>query len=97
MINDHSPSFFLRRRSGNALRNILVSLDHGIRVVDASVAGLGGCPFAKGATGNVATEDVVSTLHGLGVETGIDLEELKRASSFIRQVLGKPPRPKASA
>jgi isopropylmalate/homocitrate/citramalate synthase len=78
------------------VKNILVSLDHGIRVVDASVAGLGGCPFAKGATGNVATEDVVSTLRGLGIESGIDVDQLSRAGDFIRDVLGKPPRPRAT-
>lgn len=73
----------------------MVALDHGLRTVDASVAGLGGCPFAKGATGNVATEDVVAMLHGLGVETGIDLDPLSRAGEFIREVLGKSPRPRA--
>jgi hydroxymethylglutaryl-CoA lyase len=71
------------------MRNICVSLDHGIRVVDASVAGLGGCPFAKGATGNVATEDVVAALHPLGVDTGIDLYRLSCARDFIRYVLSE--------
>jgi hydroxymethylglutaryl-CoA lyase len=57
--------------------------------VDASVAGLGGCPYAKGATGNVATEDVVYMLDGLGVETGIDIDKLADAGDFICKVLGK--------
>lgn len=61
---------------GQALANILASLDFGITVVDSSVAGLGGCPYAQGATGNVATEDVVYMLHGLGVSTGVDLDML---------------------
>lgn len=54
----------------------MVSLERGIRTIDSSVAGLGGCPYAKGATGNVATEDVVYMLHGMGVHTGIDLDKL---------------------
>jgi hydroxymethylglutaryl-CoA lyase len=62
--------------SGQALANILVSIERGIRTVDSSVAGLGGCPYAKGATGNVSTEDVIYMLHGIGVHTGIDLEKL---------------------
>lgn len=74
---------------GQALANILVALQHGISVVDSSVAGLGGCPFAKGATGNVATEDVVYMLHGLGVETGIDLADLAATGDFISQYLGR--------
>lgn len=74
---------------GQALTNILTSLEYGITVVDASVAGLGGCPYAKGATGNVATEDVVYMLNGLGVTTGIDLDQLVTAGAFICQKLGK--------
>ncbi|MFK8042415.1 hydroxymethylglutaryl-CoA lyase [Congregibacter sp.] len=61
---------------GQALANILVGLQHGIRRIDSSVAGLGGCPYATGASGNVATEDVVYMLHGLGIETGVDLDAL---------------------
>ena len=75
--------------SGQALTNIFVSLDAGIRVVDSSVAGLGGCPYAKGASGNVATEDVIYMLNGLGVDTGIDLDKLVDAGVFICGVLGK--------
>ena len=63
---------------GQALANIYASLEIGVRVFDSSVAGLGGCPYAKGATGNVATEDVVYMLHGLGIETGVDLDRADR-------------------
>jgi len=68
---------------GQALANILVGLQQGIATVDASVSGLGGCPYARGATGNVATEDVVYMLQGLGIETGIDLSRLIEAGNFI--------------
>ncbi|MCZ6831755.1 MAG: hydroxymethylglutaryl-CoA lyase [Gammaproteobacteria bacterium] len=68
---------------GQALANILVALQHGVASIDASVSGLGGCPYAKGASGNVATEDVVYMLQGLGVETGIDLQQLIAAGAFI--------------
>jgi hydroxymethylglutaryl-CoA lyase len=68
---------------GQALANILVALQHGICSVDASVSGLGGCPYAKGASGNVATEDVVYMLQGMGIETGIDLRQLIDAGAFI--------------
>jgi hydroxymethylglutaryl-CoA lyase len=68
---------------GQALANILVALQHSINIIDASVSGLGGCPYARGATGNVATEDVVYMLHGLDIETGIDLAQLIAAGTFI--------------
>ena len=74
---------------GQALANILASLQMGIATIDSSVAGLGGCPYAKGATGNVATEDVVYMLHGFGIKTGIDMEKLLDASAFITGVLGR--------
>ncbi len=74
---------------GQALSNILVALQHGIHTVDASVAGLGGCPYAPGASGNVATEDVVYMLHGMGIETGIDLDKLIAAGSRISATLGR--------
>ena len=74
---------------GQALSNILVALSHGISVVDASTAGLGGCPYAKGASGNVATEDVVYMLSGLGVETGVDLSSLIEAGDFISTSIGR--------
>jgi hydroxymethylglutaryl-CoA lyase len=74
---------------GQALANIYECLQMGVSTFDASVAGLGGCPYAKGATGNVATEDVVYLLHGLGIETGIDLDKLVDAGDFISRRIGK--------
>jgi hydroxymethylglutaryl-CoA lyase len=74
---------------GQALGNILVALQHGIHTVDASVAGLGGCPYAPGASGNVATEDVVYMLHDLGIETGLSLDKLIAAGSRISTTLGR--------
>lgn len=74
---------------GQALPNILTSLDFGIAVVDASVSGLGGCPYARGASGNAATEDVVYMLHGLGIETGVDLPRLVNVGKFISEKLGR--------
>jgi hydroxymethylglutaryl-CoA lyase len=76
---------------GQALANIYASLELGIKIFDCSVAGLGGCPYAKGATGNVATEDVIYMLDGLGIETGIDLEKLFRAGEFVCRALGREP------
>ena len=76
---------------GQALANILACLELGVAVVDASVAGLGGCPYAPGATGNVATEDVVYMLHGMGIETGIDFDALIGVAAFISERLGRPP------
>jgi len=75
---------------GQALANILCSLDYGIRTFDSSIAGLGGCPYAPGAKGNVATEDVVYMLHGSGYDTGIDLNELIHIGDWISQKLGRP-------
>ena len=76
---------------GQALANIYASLEVGVHVFDASVAGLGGCPYAKGATGNVATEDVLFLLDGLGVETGVGLEGVVDAAAYISDVLGRKP------
>jgi hydroxymethylglutaryl-CoA lyase len=81
---------------GQALANILVSLDYGIRTVDASVGGLGGCPYAPGASGNVATEDVIYMLNGMGIETGVDLDKVIDAAWSISDALGRPPRSKAA-
>ncbi|CAN7128025.1 unnamed protein product [Brassica rapa subsp. narinosa] len=81
---------------GQALANILVSLQMGINIVDSSVAGLGGCPYAKGASGNVATEDVVYMLNGLGVQTNVDLGKLIAAGDFISKHLGRPNGSKAA-
>ncbi|MBD8093749.1 hydroxymethylglutaryl-CoA lyase [Pseudomonas fluorescens] len=75
---------------GQAIANIYASLLEGIHVFDSSIAGLGGCPYAKGASGNVATEDVVYLLNGLGINTGIDLAALMRAGQQISHVLGRP-------
>lgn len=76
---------------GTALANVYASYRFGLRVFDSSVSGLGGCPYAKGASGNVATEDVVYLLHGLGVETGIDLDRLAGTSAWISQMLEREP------
>jgi isopropylmalate/homocitrate/citramalate synthase len=81
---------------GQALANIYASLELGVAVVDSSVAGLGGCPYAKGASGNVATEDVVYMLDGLGIETGIDLGRLYEAGRFICEALGREPQSKVA-
>ncbi|CAG9187268.1 3-hydroxy-3-isohexenylglutaryl-CoA/hydroxy-methylglutaryl-CoA lyase [Cupriavidus pinatubonensis] len=75
---------------GQALPNILASLQVGIRIFHASVAGLGGCPYAKGASGNVATEDLLYMLHGMGIHTGIDLGQVIQAGAFISEALGRP-------
>ena len=74
---------------GQALANLYACLEAGVRVADASVAGLGGCPYARGATGNVATEDVVYLLHGLGIATGIDLDALIETGRWISTQLGR--------
>lgn len=79
---------------GQALANIHACLELGVAVVDASTSGLGGCPYAKGATGNVATEDVLFMLTGMGIETGVDMTKLLAAGSFISGVLGRTPESK---
>ncbi|MEG3116124.1 hydroxymethylglutaryl-CoA lyase [Salinicola sp. 4072] len=79
---------------GQALANLYAVLEEGIGVIDSAVAGLGGCPYAKGATGNVATEDVVYLLNGLGIETGVDLDKLAETGVWITQTIGKPNRSK---
>lgn len=76
---------------GQAAANVYASLELGVHVFDASIAGLGGCPYARGATGNVATEDLVFMLNGLGIETGIDLDALVDAAAWISGVLGRKP------
>ena len=81
---------------GQALGNTLICLQMGVWQFDTSVAGLGGCPYAKGATGNVASEDVVYMLHGLGVETGIDLDRLIDAGKFISDYLQRKPNSRAA-
>ena len=81
---------------GQALANIYASLELGVATFDSSVAGLGGCPYAKGASGNVATEDVVYMLNGLGIDTGVDLAKLVAAGQWICGVIGKEPQSKAA-
>ena len=82
---------------GQALANIYACLELGVSVIDASVSGLGGCPYAKGATGNVATEDVVFMLNGMNIETGIDLNKLIDTGRFISSILGRLPQSRVSA
>jgi hydroxymethylglutaryl-CoA lyase len=82
---------------GQALANILASIEAGIATFHSSVAGLGGCPYAPGATGNVATEDLLYLLHGLGLETGIDLDEVVSIGKFICLAIGRPNASKAGA
>lgn len=81
---------------GQALVNIYSALEFGIATIDSSVAGLGGCPYAKGSSGNVATEDVVFMLNGMGVETGIDLKKLVAAGRFISKKIGRQPQSKVN-
>jgi hydroxymethylglutaryl-CoA lyase len=75
---------------GTALANVLAALDFGVRTFDASAGGLGGCPYAPGASGNLATEDLLYLLHGLGYETGVDLAAVMAASQPLEQVIGHP-------
>ena len=75
---------------GMAVANVHASYGFGVRVFDSSVAGLGGCPYAVGATGNVATEDIVYLMHGIGVDTGVDLEALAECGAWISAELGRP-------
>jgi hydroxymethylglutaryl-CoA lyase len=72
---------------GTALANITAGLQSGVTIFDSSAGGLGGCPFAPGATGNVATEDLLYLLHGMGIETGVDLDAVRRATRFMGGIL----------
>lgn len=81
---------------GQALVNIYAALECGISIVDSSIAGLGGCPYAKGASGNVATEDAVYLLHGMGIQTGIDFKKLIAVGRYISQVLKRRPQSKVN-
>jgi hydroxymethylglutaryl-CoA lyase len=76
---------------GQALANVYAALEMGVATFDSSVSGLGGCPYAKGATGNVASEDVLYLLQGLGIETGVDMTRLRRAGRYISDFLGRAP------
>ena len=82
---------------GQALPNILIALQEGVSVIDSSISGLGGCPYAKGASGNVATEDVVYMLNGMGIDTGIDLVRLIDTAHWISEILGRAPNSKTAA
>jgi isopropylmalate/homocitrate/citramalate synthase len=75
---------------GAALANVLMALQYGVAVFDAAAGGTGGCPFAPGAAGNLATEDLLALLHGMGIETGVDLEKVAAASRFLEAKLGRP-------
>jgi hydroxymethylglutaryl-CoA lyase len=85
-----SLALHLHDTRGTALANALVGLELGIRDFDASVAGVGGCPYAPGAAGNLATEDLVYMLHGMGIETGVDLDRLIAAGAVAESVIGRP-------
>ncbi|MGY4418695.1 isopropylmalate/homocitrate/citramalate synthase [Bradyrhizobium sp. JR6.1] len=76
---------------GQALANLYAGMEEGVRVIDAAAGGLGGCPYAPGATGNVATEDVVYMLEGMGVKTGIDMDRLLATTNEVARLLGRPP------
>ena len=76
---------------GTALANVLAALQMGIHIIDSSAGGLGGCPYAPGAAGNLATEDLLYMLHGMGIQTGVDLEKVVEATRFISQFLGHAP------
>lgn len=88
-IRTEDLAFHFHDTYGQALVNTVVALEEGIRVFDSAVGGLGGCPYSPGATGNVATEDLVHCLHSLGVETGVDLEAMAEIGSWISGVLGR--------
>lgn len=81
---------------GQALANLLAVMDLGVQVIDTAIAGLGGCPYAKGASGNVATEDVVYMLNGMGVRTGVDMAALLETSAFISNAIGRKPASKVA-
>ncbi len=81
---------------GQALANLIAVIEKGIAIIDSSVAGLGGCPYAKGATGNAASEDVLYMLNGLGIDTGVDLNKLIAVGNYISDYLGRPTRSKTA-
>ncbi len=95
-VNSQSLAVHFHDTYGQALTNIYVALEHGIQVIDSSVSGLGGCPYAQGSSGNVATEDVVYLLNGLNIQTGIDLEKLIAVGKFITGFIGCQTRSKVS-
>jgi hydroxymethylglutaryl-CoA lyase len=89
-LPDVELTLHLHNTRGVGLANVLVGLDEGIRRFDSAVGGLGGCPFAAGATGNICTEDLVYLLHESGYETGIDLEKAIAVANRMEEILGKP-------
>jgi hydroxymethylglutaryl-CoA lyase len=92
-LNHHLPitqtAMHFHDTRGVALANVLMSLQYGVAVFDAAAGGTGGCPFAPGAAGNLATEDLVTMLDGMGIETGIDAEKVTRAARFMEEKLGR--------
>ncbi|KAL9126709.1 MAG: hypothetical protein Q9217_004289, partial [Psora testacea] len=88
-ISPHDLALHFHDTYGQALVNAVVGLENGIRTFDSSVGGLGGCPYSKGATGNIATEDLVHCVHSLGAKTGVDVEEMSRIGAWISKELGK--------
>ena len=88
-VSAHDLALHFHDTYGQALVNAVVGLEHGIRTFDSSVGGLGGCPYSKGATGNVATEDLVHCMHSLGAKTDIDLEKMAEIGAWISQELGR--------
>lgn len=98
ILRRYSPVMFsghFHDTYGQAIANIVAALECGVSIFHGSVAGLGGCPYARGATGNVATEDIVFLMNGLGIETGIDLTKLAQAGAEISRVLGRPSQSRA--
>ena len=89
-LPDDSLAVHFHDTYGQALANAYAALQHGVTTFDASAGGLGGCPYAESATGNLATEDLVWMLHGLGVETGVDLDSLVATSTWMAGILGRP-------
>lgn len=87
----HSLAMHFHDTYGQALANLYAGLEEGARVIDSAAGGLGGCPYAPGATGNVATEDVVYMLEGMGIATGVDMDKLAAATNGIATLLGRPP------
>ncbi len=88
-ISAHDLALHFHDTYGQALVNVVVGLEHGIRTFDSSVGGLGGCPYSKGATGNVATEDLLHCLHSLGAKTGVDVEKMAEIGGWISKELGR--------
>ena len=90
-VYPHIGGMELRKVTGQALANLYAGIEEGARVIDSAAGGLGGCPYAPGATGNVATEDVVYMLEGMGIATGVDMARLVAATNQVSKLLGRPP------